>query len=135
MSRATKLDPNLPARGDDLHLQDDDHLPGLLADLVADVLLHLDDGEGGQLIAVDHGVELSGQHGEAGAELAITEEQAVPGPEKKIVRNPPNLSSPLLAAALDRFVTQNLQNWLGDLLTLADLGQSSGTELVRHLFY
>ena len=30
-------------------------------------------------------------------------------------------------------MTQNLQNWISDLLTLIDLGQSSGTELVRHL--
>ena len=30
-------------------------------------------------------------------------------------------------------MTQNLQNWIGDILTLADLGQSSGAELVRHL--
>ena len=51
----------------------------LLADLVADVLLHLDDGEGGQLVVVHHVVELGCQHGEAVAELAVTEKQSVPG--------------------------------------------------------
>ena len=79
LGRVAELGPHLRAWSDDLHLQDDDHLLGLAAHLVADVLLHLDDGEGGQLVAVHHVVELSGQHGEAVAELAVTEKQSVPG--------------------------------------------------------
>ena len=74
-----ELGPHLGAGRDDFHLQDDDHLLGLAAHLVADVFLHLDDGEGGQLVAVHHVVELSGQHGEAVGELAVTEQQSVPG--------------------------------------------------------
>ena len=35
---------------------------------------------------------------------SLSEVQAVPGAEKKIVKNPPNLSSPLLPSALDWFV-------------------------------
>ena len=74
-----ELGAHLRAWSDDFHLQDDDHLLGLAAHLVADVFLHLDDGEGGQLVAVHHVVELSGQHGEAVGELAVTEQQSVPG--------------------------------------------------------
>ena len=78
---AAQLGPHLVAGGEDLHLQDDDHLLGLLANLVADVLLHLDDGEGGQLVVVDHGVELGGQHGETVTKLTITEKQTEPDGE------------------------------------------------------
>ena len=57
--------------------------------------------------------------------------------EKNIFVNQPSTTiarSPLLAAALDRFVTENLENWVRDVLTLADLGESSGAELVRHFW-
>ena len=43
------------------------------------------------------------------------------------------LASPILVAALDGFVSEELQNRLSDLLILPDLGQSSGAELVSHL--
>ena len=85
LRRVTKLGSHLVARGEDLHLQDDDNPLGLLANLVADVLLHLDDGEGGELVVVDHVVELGGQHGEAVGELAVTEKQSVPEEEKSIL--------------------------------------------------
>ena len=42
------------------------------------------------------------------------------------------LCSPLLAAALDGFVSEDLQNRISDVLALTDLSQSSGAELVRH---
>ena len=37
-----------------------------------------------------------------------------------------SVCSPLLAAALDGFVSEDLQNRISDVLALADLSQSSG---------
>ena len=53
--------------GDDLYLQDFNKLPA--EESFADVLLHLDDGEGGEL--ADHVVELECHHAHV-LELAVT---------------------------------------------------------------
>ena len=78
-------------------------------------------------------VETAGQQREAATELAITEIQTVTGREKEIIKSHPAiifLNSPTIAVLL---MPDDLKNWISDILTLEDLGQSSGAELVRHL--